>query len=216
MSYWVHDPVWPNKPMVPTARDCTEDRRSARDGSTSANRWADNERRQRATSDVRKSMNRANKRHMRIHQERKDRINAMAEKLYDVRCECGTSAVLKTGRDVYPHRPDLFELNFYVCPNDGYRVGCHKNTSTPLGIPTAPETQQARRAAHAAFDELWQRKIEKEGVSKSAARKAGYSWLASQLGIDAKDCHIGMMDKATAERVVTICAPYRRVKPRGS
>jgi hypothetical protein len=132
----------------------------------------------------------------------------MAEKFYDVQCECGTRAALKTGRDVYPHRPDLFELNFYVCPIDGYRVGCHKGTSAPLGMPATPATQKARRAAHAAFDELWERKIVKDDISRGAARKAAYTWLASELGIDVKDCHIGMMDKATAERVAKICAPF--------
>ncbi len=137
----------------------------------------------------------------------------MEEKLYDVRCECGMRAVLKTGHDVYPHRPDLFEKRFYVCPADGYRVGCHGSTTKPLGTPAAQATQQARRAAHAAFNELWRRKMAKEGVSQHVARNAGYRWLASELGIEAKDCHIGLMNEATAQRVVDLCAPFRRVRP---
>ncbi len=60
-------------------------------------------------------------------------------------------------------------------------------------------------AAHAAFDPLWKAKQRKEGISASKARGAGYLWLANTLGIERKDCHIGMMDRATAQRVVALC-----------
>lgn len=64
-------------------------------------------------------------------------------------------------------------------------------------------------AAHEAFDRLWQRKIERDGVSKKKARAAGYKWLAEQLGLSAMDCHIGEMTRANALRVVQICRRYR-------
>ncbi|MES2973335.1 MAG: zinc-finger-containing protein, partial [Pseudomonadota bacterium] len=52
---------------------------------------------------------------------------------------------------------------------------------------------------------LWQRKIAKDGCSKSAARKAGYRWLAGQLGIPFEKCHIGYMSVEECQRVVEIC-----------
>jgi hypothetical protein len=67
------------------------------------------------------------------------------------------------------------------------------------------ELRAAKSAAHAAFDPLWKSKAAREGISKSKARGKGYRWLAEQLGIDAKDCHIGMMDAPTCRRVVRVC-----------
>lgn len=55
------------------------------------------------------------------------------------------------------------------------------------------ETHEARRAAHAAFDKLWQR----HGLKRGEA----YAQLASELGIKRKHCHMKQMDKATAMRV---------------
>jgi hypothetical protein len=36
-------------------------------------------------------------------------------------------------------------------------------------------------------------------------RGQAYGWLAEQLGIDKSDCHIGMFDVKTCERVKFIC-----------
>lgn len=123
--------------------------------------------------------------------------------------ECGKPCGLVTGETVYPHRPDLAHHRFWRCAAGGARVRCHEGTTTPLGTPAGPETQRARRAAHAAFDPLWERKIAKEGVSKSKARAAGYGWLAAQLGLPIDKTHIGMFDAATATRVVELCQPYQ-------
>jgi hypothetical protein len=83
--------------------------------------------------------------------------------------------------------------------------GCHAGTERPKGRPAAQATRRARQAAHAAFDPLWQAKQRRDGCSKKEARGAGYRWLASQLGVDTKDCHIGMLDRAMALRVVQVC-----------
>ena len=75
--------------------------------------------------------------------------------------------------------------------------GCHPD-GTPLGIPADRETRDARALAHGAFDKLWY------GRGPTTREKA-YSWLADRLGIPSGDCHIGRFDKATCERVVTVC-----------
>lgn len=96
----------------------------------------------------------------------------------------------------------------WLCPCGAY-TGCHSGTERPKGKPAGQATRRARIDAHASFDRLWQRKVERDGCSKKAARGAGYKWLAAQLGIDGKDCHIGEMDAATARRVVSICRRYK-------
>lgn len=98
----------------------------------------------------------------------------------------------------------------WVCDNyptcDSY-VGCHPGTSEPLGRLADRKLREAKKRAHAAFDQLWRAKMT-FGVSKKTARTAAYNWLASQLGISVNECHIGHFDKANCDRVVEICAPY--------
>lgn len=118
--------------------------------------------------------------------------------------ECGKPAGMVGGLAIYPHRADLAAKWFWRCACGAY-CGVHSGTLKPLGSPANAETRKARSAAHAAFDPLWERRQRLSGLSKGHARGKGYKWLAAQLGIDAKDCHIGMMDAATARRVVEIC-----------
>lgn len=120
---------------------------------------------------------------------------------------CNNSAVLVGGDTIYPHRPDLRDKHFYRCAPCKAWVGCHPGTKTPLGRLANAELREWKSKAHAAFDPLWKRKIAR-GVKKNEARGAGYAWLADQLGIKREDCHVGMFDTSTCQRVVEICAPY--------
>lgn len=121
----------------------------------------------------------------------------------DATCiECGGQGQLVTGKDIYPHRPDLYAKHFYRCACGAY-CGCHPNSIVPLGHPCGPETRKARSAAHAAFDPLW-----KNGGPMS--RHQAYKWLAQQLGIDPAFCHIGMMTAERARRVVEIVTAAKR------
>lgn len=102
---------------------------------------------------------------------------------------------------------DLREKHFYRCSPCKAWVGCHPGTKTPLGRLANAELREWKSKAHAAFDPLWKRKMA-SGVKKREARGAGYAWLADQLGIKHEDCHVGMFDVPTCQRVVEICAPY--------
>lgn len=120
---------------------------------------------------------------------------------------CHEPTELVTADVIHPHRPDLAERNVYRCVPCGAWVGCHPGTTRPLGRLANAELRAAKSAAHRAFDPLWKRKIQRSACSKSHARKAGYAWLARELGIDPKQCHIGHFDVAMCERVVVICSP---------
>lgn len=118
---------------------------------------------------------------------------------------CDEPAMLVSGAFIYRRRPDLAHKAMWRCgPCDAW-VGCHDGTQIPLGRLANAELRLAKQAAHAAFDPLWQAKMRRDGVSKSKARKAGYSWLAEQLGIERRRCHIGMMDVDDCRRVAEIC-----------
>jgi len=112
--------------------------------------------------------------------------------------ECGKMAKLVKGDAIYPHRPDLYHKNFWLCRCGAY-CGCHGATTRPLGFPAGAETRRARNAAHAAFDPLWK--------SGKMTRREAYTWLASQLGIAPEDCHVGMMRADRAWQVAEICQP---------
>ena len=90
-------------------------------------------------------------------------------------------------------------------------VGVHKNSNDhkPLGRLADAELRDWKKRAHAAFDPLWQKKIAREGCSKGKARSAGYKWLADEMGIAYRYCHIGMFDIEQCRQVVGICAKYR-------
>ncbi len=130
--------------------------------------------------------------------------------------ECGTaeSVELAQGPAIYPGRSDLWahddgEARWWWRCGCGAYCGVHRGTITPLGHPAGDATRKARQAAHAAFDPLWQKRQRLSGIPAGRARGKGYKWLAAQLGIDAKACHIGDMDAATALRVVEICRGAR-------
>lgn len=122
---------------------------------------------------------------------------------------CGASAERVTGREVYPHLPDLAGNVIYRCLPCGASVGCHHGTDRPLGRLANAALRRAKRDAHAAFDPLWKAKMRRDVCSKKKARGAGYAWLAEQLGIDQSRCHIGMMDEETCRRVVEVCSRWR-------
>lgn len=110
---------------------------------------------------------------------------------------CNNESVLVSGDWIYPHRPDLFNKWFYVCWKDDAYVGCHPGTKNPLGRLANASLRKAKSAAHAAFDPKWKTKQMKRG--------AAYHWLAQQLGVLDKECHIGMFDLETCIKVVEVC-----------
>lgn len=78
--------------------------------------------------------------------------------------------------------------------------GCGSKRSTKPWTASSPPL-----AAHAAFDPLWRAKMARDSCTKSQARKAGYRWLAEQLGMPYKKTHIGDFDLAECQRVVEVC-----------
>lgn len=122
----------------------------------------------------------------------------IAKPVVGLRCvECGNrDHTLSDGRRAYPHRPDLFSKPFWFC-DCGAFVGCHPGTKKALGAPAGKLTKRARMDAHAAFDPIWK--------GGRMGRSEAYRWLAAQLGIEPRDCHISHMNAALARRAVAAC-----------
>jgi hypothetical protein len=136
---------------------------------------------------------------------------------------CLQTSALVTGAEVYPHRADLADKQFYLCEPCQARVGCHPD-GRPLGTLADGPTREARTKAHYFFDLLCNRKLvtaraklKGGGVTMSARlerqlrkeyRAAGYAWLAGQLDIPISECHMAMMTEEQCLRVVEICRPF--------
>jgi ssDNA-binding Zn-finger/Zn-ribbon topoisomerase 1 len=126
---------------------------------------------------------------------------------------CDSEAVLESSLTVYQKDHGMI----YICSNypicDAY-VGCHKGTDQPLGRLADKELRFWKMKAHKYFDVLWKAKLikmRKESgykYKKGYARGAAYKWLANELGIKKKHCHIGLMDVNTCQQVAEICYPY--------
>lgn len=98
----------------------------------------------------------------------------------------------------------------YWCePCDAY-VGVHKGTSQALGMLANSELREWKKAAHSHFDPLWEKKIEKDCISRTQARKKAYKWLSISLKIPIEYTHIGMFDIELCRKTVEICKPYLR------
>lgn len=109
---------------------------------------------------------------------------------------CNQPAELVTGREIYPHRPDLYEKNFWQCKDCDAYVGCHGLSAAPLGRLANAELRAAKREAHAAFDPLWK--------GRSMSRSQAYRWLAGQMGIPFCQCHIGMFNVEQCKQAVGV------------
>jgi hypothetical protein len=111
---------------------------------------------------------------------------------------CNKDAELVNGDAIYPHRPDLHALKFWLCRPCNVWTGTHSNSPThkPRGSLATPEIRKARGEAHFWFDGQRRRL----GIN----RRAAYAWLREQLGVDHTP-HIGFMDEAQCARVVELC-----------
>lgn len=100
-----------------------------------------------------------------------------------------------TGLDIYPHRPDLSGLSFYLCSDCDAYVGSHRKTGQPLGRLANAELRGWRKKAHVAFDPLWK-------DDGRFTRKEAYARLATHMGITTDQCHIAMFDVEQCQQVI--------------
>lgn len=109
---------------------------------------------------------------------------------------CGYESELVKGDKIYPHRKDLYDKNFYLCGADNAYVGCHGNSTKPLGRLADANLRKMKSAAHAAFDPLWK--------SGKISRSDAYRILSERLGIKREECHIGMFSPFQCQRVIIL------------
>jgi len=106
-------------------------------------------------------------------------------KIYCCGCEQDVNARLTNGREIYPHRPDLFSLPFWRCDTCKNYVGCHhksKNRTHPLGCIPTREIMEARKRIHALIDPLWQSgKMSRRGIYKAISDAVGWKYHTAKI-----------------------------------
>lgn len=98
-------------------------------------------------------------------------------KIYCCNCRKKVEAWLVKGDKIYPHRPDLYDKNFYQCPHCGQYVGCHGNSTRPLGCIPSEEVKIARKKLHALMDPIWKKGlISRSKLYSLISKKLGYTY----------------------------------------
>jgi hypothetical protein len=116
---------------------------------------------------------------------------------------CNKESALVNGYDIYPHRPDLGELNFYRCEDHkDFYVGCHKGTINPLGVLADKEHRKLKMMCHKVFDPIWK--------SGKRNRKELYNKLSSQMEKKIDDTHFGMFSKDELEKAYQFINSWER------
>lgn len=115
-------------------------------------------------------------------------------------CECQQKieARLTDGREIYPHRSDLFDLPFWKCDTCGNFVGCHhktKNRTQPLGVIPTPELKNARQHIHRVLDPMWQGKGKGE-------RNRLYNIISHKIGWEYHTAKLKTIEEARAVYVI--------------
>ena len=95
-------------------------------------------------------------------------------RLFCVNCNKEINGVLTDGREIYPHRPDLYSKKFWKCPECDNYVGCHGESTRPLGCIPTEEIKKARIKLHSKFDPLWK--------SGKISRRNLYKRISTEIG----------------------------------
>lgn len=104
--------------------------------------------------------------------------------IFCVACQKKVEARLTNGAEVYPHRPDLYKLNFWICDNCKNFVGCHKNGNgkKPLGNIPTPKIKMLRKQIHSQLDPLWQSgKYSRKWLYKTISKKIGKEYHTATI-----------------------------------
>lgn len=120
---------------------------------------------------------------------------------------CGGSSRFVDSQVVYGRGTSYGK--FYYCKPCQAWVGVHKGTRISLGRLADRKLREWKKVAHALFDPLWKRKMEKDGIGKEKARRLAYNWAAKELDIHPNLCHIGYFDLDQCKQFVELVNKYQ-------
>ena len=105
---------------------------------------------------------------------------------------CGKEAPWVENKEIYGKNLGKSFMCYY-CKDCDASVGCHENTTVPLGIMANRETKHMRIKAHRHIDPYWK--------SGKIGRQSLYTRISIELG---KPMHIGEADIATCQAILDL------------
>ena len=132
----------------------------------------------------------------------------LQKEVKELKCPyCGGKAHLRDASSIY--HSFKYRGKMFVCENfpkcDSY-VGCHPNTTKPLGRMANKKLRTMKSKAHEYFDPLWKKRVFARKKSLSYNRTKAYKWLAEQLDLPESKCHIGLFDVDMCRKVIDVCS----------
>ena len=119
----------------------------------------------------------------------------------EVYCDyCGRRAEYVDSAEVYHGRS--YGMIYLCRPCKAY-VGVHKGSDVPKGRLADAELRYWKKAAHAAFDPLWQ-----YGEFRHR-RNAAYRWLSEQMQLPVEKTHIGMFNIDQCRAAINIIKQHQ-------
>lgn len=117
-------------------------------------------------------------------------------------CECKNNVVprLTNGKEVYPHRYDLYHLPFWICDKCSNFVGCHHKTkqrTKPLGFIANKEIKLSRTHIHKLIDPIWKKgRISRKELYEKISESVGYRFHTGEIkSIDqAREIYLSCME----------------------
>lgn len=109
---------------------------------------------------------------------------------------CNKEAVWVNNKEIYGRSYGEKNQMAWWCKDCDAYVGCHQNSKRPLGILANKELRQAKIKAK----NLW-----KEKYLYVYGKGRAYKYLAQKLNIEPKDCHFGMFDLETCNKILKLC-----------
>ena len=105
--------------------------------------------------------------------------------IYCCGCGCNTQARLTDGKEIYPHRSDLYSLPFWKCDKCKSFVGCHHKSAQrtrPLGNISTFEIKIYRKELHRIMDPLWNSgKISRSAIYKMIGKHIGRNYHTGEI-----------------------------------
>ena len=109
---------------------------------------------------------------------------------------CGAPTRLVHNLEIYGRPVGVWEWHI-LCTDEqcGAHVETRPGTAVASGRMSTPETRRARISAHRVFDRLW---------STPHQRRNAYAWLAEQMGLTVRQCHIKLFDYDQCQEVIRL------------
>lgn len=114
-----------------------------------------------------------------------------------VKCPyCKKLTKLVSSTVVYDGR-DFGMVYLCKCEPDLVYVGCHKDTTEPLGTPANKELRSLRKDLHIIFDIRWE--------GRAGSRNKAYRWLCKKMDMKRNQCHIGKFNESQCKKAINVC-----------